>query len=188
MQRFRTSLTVFSLSAFLALMILPLGCDIESGDEVVRTVEINIAGFYEGNNAGGAVTTRQSGATVTSIAITQNGDRVEGTDNTGTRWRGNINNVSGDRANITLRGTTTTGVEVVITGTVIISGNSASFTGSWVEPNLTGAFSANGTVSPQPTATPDSGDGSGTPTATPTPIPTSANNGGGGIVLPPVPS
>ena len=171
MNRIRLSLTVLSCSLFAALLILPLGCDIESGDEVVRTVNLNVSGVYR-NGAG--IADSQSGTElITSINIDQSGDQLFGVDNLGARWTGTINNVSGDEASVQLRGLTNTGVEVVITGTIKIEGTTGRLTGLWVEPNLRSNVSATAEVQAIPTATP-TGNPTSNPTSSPTTSPTAS--------------
>jgi hypothetical protein len=61
---------------------------------------------------------------------------------------------------------TTTGIEVVITGSISVSGTTATLNGLWVEPGLTATASATASVAAAPTATPGP---TVSPTSTPTP-------------------
>ncbi len=144
---------IFRAAAYLLplLLLLNNSCDISSGDETVRTVSLNVAGTYV-NDAG--IPTNQSGATITRITFNQNGDQLEGVDNEGTRWTGSIGRADGDTATVTIRGITTTGVQVVITGSIVVNGTTAVLSGLWVEPSLTSNAFATATVAAGPTPTP----------------------------------
>jgi len=165
MKAFHASFTILFTCFTASLLLLTGGCEIDDGDEVVREVSISIRGTY--SNPDG-ITSNQTGATITSLNISQSGDQITARDNEGTRWTGTIGRASDSLATFTLRGLTTDGVEVVITGTIDISGTSATMTGVWVEPNLTGEVTASASVSATPTATPTPDPGT-TPTPTPTP-------------------
>ncbi len=187
MRIFQRCLLIMTFSLFGALSLLQIGCDIQSGDEVTRNVSVNVSGVYRN---GDGIPTRQSGAKVSSINLSQSGDQLFGVDNNGGRWEGSIGRADGDTASFTLKGQTNTGAKVVITGTIRVSGNSGTMTGTWIEPGLTGDVFATGEVVPTPTATPVPG---GTPGATavpttvatvaPGPAPTATSP----IVFPPIP-
>jgi len=159
--------SVFATSVFAAFLLLTGGCEISDGDETVREVSVSIGGSYR--NADG-IPERQSGATVTRLTLTQNGDQLSAVDNEGTRWTGTIGRASNALATFNLRGLTTTGVEVVITGTIRIEGTTATLSGVWVEPGLTAEVNASASVAGSPTATPTP-IGTTSPTPTPTPSP-----------------
>jgi len=157
------------LATFLgAFLLFQAGCEIESGDETVRTVSLDIAGSYT-NNSG--IPDRQSGNRITQLTLIQNGDQLTGVDNQGGRWTGTIGRAGETQASITLDGMTSAGAQVVITGTVTVNGSDATLSGLWVEPGITANVSATGSVTPSPTATPSA---TSTPTvnvtATPTPV------------------
>lgn len=120
----------------LAAVMLLAGCKIESGDSVRRDVSLDVAGFYTGPN-GGNLIERVSGAPVRSIDLRQSGDMIEGYDNNGRIFRGRIGSVSDSRASVTIEGTTTQGVEGVISGYINVSGSQANLTGTWFEDTLT---------------------------------------------------
>jgi len=169
MKPLHASFTVLFTCFTASLVLLTGGCEIDSGDEVVREVSLSVRGTY--TNAAG-ISTNQTGATITSLSISQSGDQITARDNEGTRWTGTIGRASDTLATITLRGLTTEGTEVVITGTIEISGTTATLTGVWVEPTLTGEVTATASVSGVPTATPTTDpDPGSTPTPTPTPTP-----------------
>jgi hypothetical protein len=169
MKIYTAAVSVFATSLFAAFLLLTTGCEISDGDETVREVSISISGSYR--NAGG-IPERQSGATITQLTLSQNGDQLTAIDNEGTRWTGTIGRATNALATVNLRGLTTTGVEVVITGTINIEGTTATLTGLWVEPALTAEVNATASVAGSPTPTPTpAGTPSATVTPTPTPIP-----------------
>lgn len=177
------SFTLFSV--FLALATT--GCEIRSGDDVVRDVPLNIEGAYV-NTEG--IPRRQSGQRITTFNLSQTGDQLYVVDNEGTRWTGSIGRVRDRSASVTLRGMTTEGNEVVITGNIRVEGTTARLTGTWVEPGFTSELSAEAGVAPQPSPTPTPENGGPTPTPTPTPVPENGTNGGTTlppIVFPPLP-
>ena len=142
-------------------LLLQTACDITSGDDTVRNVSINISGTYRNENG---IPRRQSGTTLTSLAVTQAGDQLFAVDNAGARWTGRIGRADGNRsASITLKGLTTAGNEVVMTGNVVIDGTSGRMSGLWVEPGFTSEFVAVAEVArqpqPQPTPPPSNGNG-----------------------------
>ncbi len=127
---------IASSMVLVAIIVASTGCKIESGDEVRRDVSIDVTGFYTGVN-GGSLIARVSGASVESIDLRQSGDLIEGYDNNGRIFRGRIGSVSDSRASITLEGTTTQGVDGVISGYIDVSGSEATMTGTWFEDTLT---------------------------------------------------
>ena len=151
----------------LALLVYT-GCEISSGDDVTRNVTLNIQGVYA--NASG-IPRRQSGVRITSLALSQSGDQLNVVDNEGTRWTGTIGRVSGNNASFTLKGLTTAGNEVVITGNIAIEGTTGRMTGTWVEPGFSSPISAEAGVAAQPTPTPTPENGNNGPTPVPTPTP-----------------
>jgi hypothetical protein len=161
---------MIAVTAAFAAGIGFMGCEISSSDETVRQVSLQIAGTYT-NSSG--IPTRQSGSAVTTLTLLQSGDRLEGIDNFGRRWEGNIGRADTRVATLTLEGQTTTGVPVVITGQIQVNGTTGTLSGIWVEPSLRANLSAEATVSAAPTPTPGP---EATPTpgggATPTPEPT----------------
>ncbi|MGA0368646.1 MAG: hypothetical protein ACO3N7_04265, partial [Kiritimatiellia bacterium] len=100
----------------------------------------------------------------------QSGDRLSAVDNTGAPWAGSIGRAEGNIATFTLDGSTSAGAAVVLTGTIVVNGSSASLSGTWIEPSLRSAASAEATVAARatPTAQP-TGSPTLTPTATPIP-------------------
>src|SRR5690606_16763717 len=97
----------------------------------------------------------------------QSGDRLNAVDNQGGRWNGSIGRADAGLATFNLKGATSSGAEVILTGTIVVNGTDATLTGTWVEPGLTAAASAQATVAaaPEPTPVPQ-------PRPNPTPIPT----------------
>jgi len=163
-------------------LLIQSACEIQSGNETVRNVSLNVAGTYR-NSSG--IPARQSGSRITSLTLTQSGDRLFAIDNLGARWTGSIGRADQQVASVTLKGMTSAGGEVVITGNIRVSGNDGVLSGLWVEPGFTSDLFAeanNVQPSPEPTPTP-------LPNATPTPVPnqtggTNTGTGGGtGVVI-----
>ena len=129
------------------------GCEIRSSSSVERTT-LYIAGLYR-NSDGSRIVDRNSGAAVRSLSVQQRGDRVEAVDNNGRLFRGSFIAESDTRGTLELRGTTTAGVEVTISGTISVAGSKAYLNGTWIEPALFGAISAQADVvsAPAPTNT-----------------------------------
>lgn len=157
--------------------LLLVACEIQSAREVVRNVPLNVSGTYR-NSSG--IAARQSGSRITSLTLSQSGDRLTGVDNHGGRWRGDLGRVEGNTALVTLKGMTTAGGEVVITGSIVTDGSTGRLTGMWVEPGFTSeVFAEAGNLPPSPTPGPtppanggNQGGGTNpTPSPTPTPVP-----------------
>lgn len=168
MKTLSASVSVLCASFIAALLLLQAGCEIDGGDETVRTVSVNVEGTYRN---GSGIPERQSGNRVTQLTLVQSGDQLTAIDNQGARWSGTIGRAGADSATLTLRGMTSNGVEVVITGTITVSGTNATLSGLWVEPGLNSGVSASASdVAPQPTATPPANN-TPDPGATSTPVP-----------------
>lgn len=166
-------LPLASLTAVLLTLgaLLQSSCEIESGNETVRNLSIRLAGTYTNENG---IPTRQSGAPTTRLSLTQSGDQLFAVDEHNLRWSGTVTRAEGTTfASVVLRGSTTAGGDVTLTGDIQIDGTTARFTGIWVEPGYTSNFSAQATVSAQPEPTPTPG-----PDPTPTPTPTPGNTSG----------
>ncbi len=151
------------------------GCRLQSGDSVVRRVGMNVSGVYAGPN-GRSLVARNSGNSIQTMNVIQNGDRLEGVDNNGMVFRGRIGSVSGDpqtRASATfnLKGQTTTGVEGVMSGTFVVEGTTSTMSGTWAEPNQYSTFRGTAAVDPPPDPDPD---------PDPTPDPNNNNNDNNG--------
>ena len=151
-------LALAAVTATTALtLFMTTGCEVDSATNINRDIPVNFAGVYR--NGGNALTDPvNSGAPITQLNLTQSGDVLEGVDNNGSLWKGNIGN-SPDAANpvasFTLTGKTTAGVKVTDNGTLNKTGaTSASMTGTWIEPNYYATLSATATVAPSPTNTP----------------------------------
>lgn len=147
------------LLGIVACVSLLTACDISSADEVTRQVSLNIAGSY--TNAGG-IPANQTGNTISLLSISQRGDQLNAVDDQGARWTGTIGRADGTLATFTLDGATSAGQEVVLTGTIVVDGTTATLSGTWIEPSLRSVATATATVSGVVTPTP-------TPTATPVP-------------------
>ncbi len=133
----KTGWNVWIVAVFAALAgVVMLGCSIDSANDVTRTVDANVAGLYRYDAtvcSEGRFVTRNSGSTVSSLNVMQAGDQLEAIDNNGIIFRGTIGNVNDSSASFNLDGVTTAGNDVLITGTINISGNQGVMRGTWVE-------------------------------------------------------
>ena len=129
------------------------GCEISS-DTVIRDVAISVAGTYE--NGGRSIVTRQSGGAVTFLAVRQNGDQLSAVDNHGIHFSGTLTEAaSASAATFELEGKSSAGVEVTISGTFSIGGNTSTMRGTWIEPAIVGAvFGTAQVYVPSDTSTP----------------------------------
>lgn len=171
----------------LVLILGNTGCEIRGGNDTVRDVPLNITGAYVNTDG---IPRRQSGRRITTFNLSQTGDQLFVIDNEGTRWTGSIGRVRDNSASVTLRGMTTDGNEVVITGNIRVEGTTANLTGTWVEPGFTSEISAEAGVAPQPQPTPAPSPTPGSPSTpppgpTPVPTPIPGNSGTGGSITPP---
>ena len=139
--RFAVFTLVSSLCAALS------GCEVGSPDTTERQVGISVDGLYVGQNAGGRLTTANTGQAVTRLNLRQAGAALEATDNNGIRFAGSISGETFTRAPFQMEGRTTSGGIVTIVGTISTSGTAATMTGSWVESALVGDVLASATVS-----------------------------------------
>lgn len=141
------------VGAALAAGVIWSGCEIRSSSSIERTT-LYIAGVYR-NSDGSRIVDRNSGAAVRSLNLQQQGDRLEAVDNNGRLFRGSFIAESDARGTLELRGTTTDGVAVTISGTIAVTGSKAYLSGTWIEPALFGTISAQADVvsAPAPTNT-----------------------------------
>lgn len=142
-----------SLCSFLvAALFIYTGCDIDSADSVSRNVPINVNGLYRNN--GSRVVSQNTGAAITALNIVQDGSRLQAIDNNGIVFKGNIGTVEATTgsgsASFTMTGRTTAGAEGVMTGSISISGQTATLRGTWAEPAVFGNLVASATVGEQP--------------------------------------
>jgi hypothetical protein len=128
-----------------ALVAAGAGCEIRPSDGTGRSVSINVAGRYVGQ-LDGRVTSRNTGAPVTSLNVTQTGAALQAVDNNGLVFRGKISGETDSSAPFTLEGSTTAGAAVTISGTITVSGSSGTMHGTWIEPTLLGDVMAQATV------------------------------------------
>jgi len=171
------SISLLLIPAAAAALFLMPGCDISGGNSAIREVALNISGTY--SNSGG-IPERQSGNRIIRFSLSQTGDRLQAVDNQGASWSGSIGRASDSEATFTLKGMTSVGAEVVLTGTITVDGTDATMRGTWVEPGITAGAAASATVAPQPTPTPDPSptptpDPDNGVTPTPTPVPNSSS-------------
>lgn len=139
------TLSLLAVVAATGLLALNFGCDVQSGDDVVRNTQINIAGYYT-NPDGGKMVSNNSGASVTALNILQSGNQIEAVDNNGQIFRGRIGSDTSTEATLVLEGSTTSGQPVTLTGKVTGSGNSGVLSGTWIEPTLYGSVYGKATI------------------------------------------
>jgi len=143
-------LTIFlSLSLASALVLFVIGCDVTSGDEVVREVGADYTGFY--TNPNGRIVANNTGGEITALDLMQTGSRLQAVDNNGNIFRGNVGDATEGRATFRLDGITTAGTAGVITGTLNAQGTSATMNGTWVENALFSTVFATASVTAPPT-------------------------------------
>ena len=119
-----------------------IGCEVDSADSLTRAVgEFLISGVYYGQ-FNGRVTDRQTGHPVGRLDVRQSGDQLEAIDNHDYVFTGTIGSESDTVGYFILRGRTTVGSEVTISGTIEKSGSTATMRGSWIEPTIYGAVYA----------------------------------------------
>ena len=155
------SVLSLSLPALCGFLLLGLnGCDISSGDDVVRNVGgTSISGLYT-NGGGRLVSPTNSGNALTSLNVIQTGDRLEAVGNDGQIYRGTIGNIIDNLASFTLSGTTSAGIAATLSGTIRIDGTTGVMTGTWIEPGLFGTVSASAAIAGQ-SGDGDNGNGNG---------------------------
>ena len=134
-----------------AAMVLLGGCEINASSSAERQT-LSISGLYKDPN-GGRIVNRNSGAAIRWLMVQQLGDRIEAQDNNGRLFRGTLHAESDRYGILNLQGSTTTGVQVTISGSVTIQGTKGLLRGSWVEPALLGTIVAEADL-PTPTPAP----------------------------------
>ena len=174
MNIFRTAafrIPALALALPLAALVLA-GCDVGSADSTASVVSdddgtiYNFAGFYmhpdtDGTNIVPLVYpyldagNRPSGELITSLRLLQYGSVLEAYDSAGQTWSGSISALQSGTATFSLQGQTTAGQAVEIAGTMIYADQNSVMDASWIEPAYYGTLSAQATVSPATTNTPD---------------------------------
>ena len=143
----------------LLLVLLAGACRFESADSVARHVNIHVGGLYRNGN--GRVVSRNTGAPIVHLNVIQDGSRLQAVDNNGQVFRGHIGQVTDTAgtnrsATFTLEGHTTAGAEGIISGTISVSGTTATMQGTWAEPALVGTVTGTaGVQAPEPGPDPD---------------------------------
>lgn len=126
------------------------GCEVDSANDVQRTVGVDFSGFYtNGTNSGNRITSRNSGAPITSLDLRQGGDRLEAIDNSGLVWTGSLGEFNGASSSFELTGQTTAGTQGRFSGTLSTSAGSTvgSMTGTYIEDAFYATFSATANIS-----------------------------------------
>lgn len=142
-----------------AVSVFLVGCELNSADSFVREVGVDFSGFYDSTATNADfVSPANSGGRVTSFNLRQTGDQLEAIDNHQYVFRGTIGEARTDggssTASFTLEGETTVGQHVTISGTLAGQGNSATITGTWIEPDRYCYLNGDGSINPIPTNTP----------------------------------
>ncbi len=153
MNKIRRRARAVGLAALLCAGIVAGGCELRGSSTERQT--ILVAGLYRAAN-GGRIVDRNSGAAVRSLLLRQWGETIEGLDNNGRVFRGSFVAESDWRGALNLRGDTTTGAPVTISGTIAVTGNKAVLQGAWIEPGLLGTIAAEADIvtPPNPNPTP----------------------------------
>lgn len=184
MNIFRTpAIRTFALALALPLIALFLAaCEVGSVDSTTAVLSDNSGAIYNysglymsvSNTAGstnglaGLVypAGQQSGTLLTWLRMLQYGSALEAYDNAGLTWSGSVSAQNGNVANFSLRGRTTDGLSVEISGTLsasstgssnaTVSATKATMDATWIEPAFSGSIFAQATVSPVVTNVPTS--------------------------------
>jgi len=165
MKLMRPLLLTLALAGSTALY---LGCEIDSADTFVRNVSFDFTGYYGPRDGRTRIVDGNTGAAIRNLDLRQTGDQLEGIDNNGAIWRGSLGEVRDNggqfQSSFTLEGRTTVGREAIWTGNLRSSGSDASdaiMEGTWIEDDVYGTFTAEGSVAGP---APDDGDNGGTNT------------------------
>jgi len=129
-------------SICLSAMLMLSACDVDSADNVIRSISADINGVYRHDgsaNNGGKFVSQNTGGAVTSLDVRQAGDQLEAIDNNGIIFRGTVGSVTDNNASFNLKGATTAGNGVTISGNIQISGNQGTMRATWIEDSLFGS-------------------------------------------------
>ena len=171
MNPFRTAafrVLAFGLALPLAALLWTVGCDVDSTDSTTSTIADNSGNIYnysglymnteEGSTNGfGALVfpaVRQSGTKLVWLRLLQYGSVLEGYDNAGMTWSGNLSAQNGAVANFSLQGQTTAGQPVDVAGSLSYADQQSTLDAAWIEPGFSGNIFATATVSPATTNSP----------------------------------
>lgn len=148
MKKLTTYLATGAATALLTTMALLNGCTGgDSAEGIVRSVGLIVEGFYMHSDPGSFMVQRTSGADVTSLDLSQNGDLLQGFDNNGVLFTGTIGNVTDTNlASFIMEGQSTAGQPATISGTISVEGTTATMRGTWIEPTLASAVFGVATV------------------------------------------
>ena len=160
---------------FLALVLALAACDLGSSDSTTAVISDSDGVVY--NYSGQYVNTnnnplpplvipsgRQSGRQLVWLRLLQYGSVLEGFDNAGMNWEGQISGIStGGTAQFTLSGQTTAGANVEIVGSLHQNPGdlqaSSLMDAAWIEPGFAGSIIARALVpkpvAPDPEPTPE---------------------------------
>lgn len=148
------SIAMAAVAALAASVLLFSGCEVNSANVVNRNVGVDYTGIYTGTaTTNGTIATQNSGAPITQFNLSQTGDILEAVDNNGAIWKGSIGNspdATSPQASFTMKGKTTVGANVTISGALnktAATATTATMSGTWIEPNFFATISAAGSVS-----------------------------------------
>ena len=184
-----------TLAAATAAAIMLAACDVGSVDSTTSSVSDSSGAIYDFSglyaSPGESILStnklsnivhpsgKQTGQKLTWLRLTQYGSKLEGFDNAGMNWKGNVSpqaaqDSSGVTANFNLSGRTSVGSPVEIVGAFHLKGTNSAINAAWLEPGFSGNIIAQATVS---------GISSN---ATPNPSPTNGtNNISSGVLVSP---
>ncbi len=127
---------ILGSAACLAAAWWLVACEIDSADTVHRDVDIYVAAVYRHPDAGSHLVQNNSGQPIDQLDLRQDGDDLEAIDNNGSIYRGTIGQVDNGTASFTLEGANSIGNKATISGTISVSGSSATMRGTWIEATL----------------------------------------------------
>ena len=161
-------LFVVAASALFISMAGMSGCKTDSPESIVREVNLFIGGFYRHPTGDNFMVPRTSGQPISSMNLIQSGDQLNAFDNHGFLYQGTIGRVlDGSQASITLQGQSTAGNNATISGIVVVSGNTATMEGTWLEDALASPVFAQALVPTNaPAQSPNNGDVGVSPVST----------------------
>ena len=139
---------IFLLFGIIVTLATIVGCNVDSANNLIRQVSVNIAGIYRSPN-GGRIVENNSGAQITKLDVRQAGDQLEVIDNNNQIFRGTLSD-NGQNFSFNLEGRTTAGNEVIMSGAFSISDGSSTMSGTWIEETLYSSFLATAAIASTP--------------------------------------
>lgn len=133
--------TFYGLVSAAATVAILSACSIESANDVIRQVNVNVAGVYRNNDSsrnGGRFVSVNSGSQVTFLDVRQTGNQLEAIDNNAIIFRGTVGDPRDNQAQFNIEGRTTAGNRALISGTISIGDGRGIMSATWIEDNLVG--------------------------------------------------